>query len=321
MSELKNETTENENIEKQSCLKQKIKSLDRKRIGKILLWFLVAFFILVVPVLINGAYEYGLRHTPILPTLWDASDALTYYGTILAAAAGAIIGVYFSIKASHKNYREDVRARVLPFIAVTPFERKTVEDPMALFIDETDSITENTAQNGEAGHYEEFILNQIYFIITSGGIEIKTALDKHQQKILSQAGRVWVRTEKGGYALQKKDCHSIPLEIENVGNGTAVTLLIGFNRKKDDPDKREYVRPMMLKQGQTLYIHIFSTEVFEIVNGEYLLEFYYKDIYGNNYVQRFPVTFGKDENENVYQRMKLEGRQTRLKEGEANAHA
>ena len=113
--------------------------------------------------------------------------------------------------------------------------------------------------------------------------------------------------------LQRTDFYSMPLEIENVGNGTAVNLRIGFNRVGDRNTYR-FIRPMMLKQSQTVYIHIFSTADYDIVRGDYSLEFHYEDIYGNKYAQEFPVKYNKNENNQEYQSIDLVGKQIRKTE-------
>lgn len=86
-------------------------------------WILTAVIALVliagVPIIINERYKTNSGYM----TIWGAADALAYYGAIIASI-GAALGVFVSIKAATKNYRDDVRARVMPFIAVTPFERK-----------------------------------------------------------------------------------------------------------------------------------------------------------------------------------------------------
>ena len=46
---------------------------------------------------------------------WTAGDALTFFGTILAAITG-IVGVYISIKKKKKDYQEDFKNRVLPYL-------------------------------------------------------------------------------------------------------------------------------------------------------------------------------------------------------------
>lgn len=280
-----------------------------------------------IPVIINESYKTNSGCTAFsgymtisgYMTMWSAADMLAYYGTIVASF-GAAAGVFASIKVATKNYKEDVRARVMPFIAVTPFERKATVNTMALLKEKVEK-TERPAKtdNTPAVQYDEYKLSQIYFVITAHGIDVKNRLDKHQQTLLEHAGTMWVSQADGGERLQYTDFYSLPLEIENVGNGTAVNLRIGFNRV-GDRNTYGFVRPMMLKQGQTVYIHIFSTADYDIVHGEYSLEFHYEDIYGNKYSQKFPVEYGKNKDNQEYQSIDLVGKQLKNTEVAPNAN-
>ena len=42
---------------------------------------------------------------------WDAGDVLSFYGALLAAAS-TIVGVYLSVQAAQRSYREDEKRRV-----------------------------------------------------------------------------------------------------------------------------------------------------------------------------------------------------------------
>lgn len=267
-----------------------------------------------VPIIINECYKANSGYM----TIWGAADVLSYYGTIIAAA-GAAIGVFASIKVATKNYKEDVRARVMPFIAVTPFERKAIVNTVAL-LKEKEEKTKRPADidNTPAVQYDEYKLSQIYFVITEHGIDAKNRLDKSQMAILEHAGNSMVSVASGVKMRQRTDFYSMPLEIENVGNGTAVNLRIGFNRVGDRNTYR-FVRPMMLKQGQTVYIHIFSTADYDIVRGKYSLKFYYEEIYGNKYSQAFPVEYSKNKDNQEYQSIDVVGKQIRRTEGTPNA--
>lgn len=276
-------------------------------------WILAAVIALLlivgVPIIINECYKTNSGYM----TMWDAADVLSYYGAIIASI-GAALGVFVSIKAATKNYRDDVRARVMPFIAVTPFERKATVNTMALLREKVEKKEKpKDADDTSAVQYDEYKLSQIYFVITTHGIETKKELDKGQKAILEHAGTMWASRKDGSETLQYTDFYSLPLEIENVGNGTAVNLRVGFNRTGAEKERR-FVRPMMLKQGQTLYIHIFSTADFDVVCGDYILEFHYEDIYGNKYAQEFPVKYNKNENNQEYQSIDLVGKQIRKTE-------
>lgn len=276
-------------------------------------WILAAVIALLlivgVPIIINECYKTNSGYM----TMWDAADVLSYYGAIIASI-GAALGVFVSIKAATKNYRDDVRARVMPFIAVTPFERKATVNTIALLREKAEKKEKpKDTDDTSAVQYDEYKLSQIYFVITTHGIETKKELDKGQKAILEHAGTMWASRKDGSETLQYTDFYSLPLEIENVGNGTAVNLRVGFNRT-EDRGRRRFVRPMMLKQGQTLYIHIFSTADFDVVCGDYILEFHYEDIYGNKYAQEFPVKYNKNENNQEYQSIDLVGKQIRKTE-------
>lgn len=275
----------------------------------------VIIFVVGVPIIINECYKTNSGYM----TMWSAADMLAYYGTIVASV-GAAAGVFVSIKVAAKNYKEDVRARVMPFIAVTPFERKAIVNTMALLKEKVEK-TERPAKtdNTPAVQYDEYKLSQIYFVITEHGIDAKNGLDKSQQAILEHAGNSWVSVTGGLEMLQRTDFYSMPLEVENVGNGTAVNLRIGFNRVGDRNTYR-FIRPMMLKQSQTVYIHIFSTADYDIVHGDYSLEFHYEDIYGNKYSQEFLVEYGKNKDNQEYQSIDLVGKQLKNTEVAPNAN-
>jgi len=71
--------------------------------GKIFLIILfIAFWVIGVPIAINESY----KHSTVYITMWDASDVLTYYGTILGATAtiAALLGtIVFTQKQIQRN--------------------------------------------------------------------------------------------------------------------------------------------------------------------------------------------------------------------------
>lgn len=283
-------------------------------------WCLLVLVVLValvgVPIIINECYKTNNGYI----TLWGAADILSYYGMIMAAIVG-VIGIYYSIRAANKNYREDVKARVLPFIALTPLDKHARFDVFDMFsaVDDSPGALPGEVDAYENQGYQESKLNQLYFVICAGRkIEPKRSLTKSQYEIIKTCGAKWVPTENGGKALTSIDYMSMPFEIENVGNGTAVNLHIGFNFEKSEA---KYIRPMMLKQNQSLYIHIFSTEKFESINGNYMFDLHYEDIYGNKYFQKFPIKLGVKENGRKYQSIELIGRQTAIMEDTTHADA
>lgn len=266
---------------------------------------IILALVIGVPLAINELYKKG----PGYITVWDGADMLSYYGTLLGAC-GAVIGVYWSIHAAQKNYREDVRTRVLPYIVVSPLERNA---KISWLEPSSNTESENSITNNES-FYEEYKVEKLYFIIELDGVKIKYKLNSHQQNLIKNAGREWQKITKGLSALVTTKFFSIPLEIENGGNGTAINLRMGLNNR--DTDSQKFTYPLSLKQGQTFYLHIFSELTFEEIDKCYTLDFNYEDIYGNGYRQSFPVSFGKDENDREWQSIDLVGKQECLREGE-----
>lgn len=282
----------------------------KKWLTALVITVIILAFVIGVPLIINELYKKG----PGYITVWNGADMLSYYGTILGSC-GAAIGVYWSIQAAQKNYREDVRARVLPFIAVIPLERSGKINLTESF---NNASSGGSDEKSNTSFYEERRLDKLYFVIESTGINIRFKLKKQQEDLINTAGLGWKRRPNGTVILEDIDFFSIPLEIENVGNGTATNVRIGLNRVDENPSQFTY--PLMLKQAQTLYIHIFSQLTFEEIGSEYTLAVYYDDIYGNKYRQRFSVSFEKDENNREWQSIDLAGKQERLREGENHAH-
>ncbi len=292
--------------EQESAEKQKKKCCPKwlKIVGIIVIALILAFGI---PILINESYKANCGYV----TMWSAADMLAFYGTILAAILAGI-GVYISIWYSNKNYREDVRVSALPFIALTVLERKATVNASKLFREQVakKSAPENT-ESKPAVEYKEWKSEQIYFVIYSDGIKAQQKLNKDQQEILDTVGNVLSVKPDGTYKQERSDYCSIPLEIENVGNGTAVNFCADFNYA-DEEESHSLSTPMTLKQNQTVYIHIFSTEKPEKLHGEYVLKFFYEDLYGNRYVQQFPVIFRKNENGQEIKSIRLSGEQKRI---------
>ena len=81
---------------------------------KIIAMFAVVCLIIIGgPFLINECYKDNSRFT----TVWNTTDILSYYGSIASALIG-ILGVYFTVYIANKNYREDAKSKILPYIAI-----------------------------------------------------------------------------------------------------------------------------------------------------------------------------------------------------------
>lgn len=254
---------------------------------KPIILFVSVFFILI-PICINLAFKYD-SGIVILQAEWDPSDVLSFYGGILAAGFG-IYGVFLSIQYAQKNYRDDLKNQVLPYFVVTQLRGlshyNAFADGLNAKMNSNNSISQG--ENGkEQPLYEEFKLTKIYYVIEPTGIKNYIDLPPRYKPILEKAGATWETIANGSYILQKRPYISFPVEIENVGNGTAIYARIGFNKKEDIP---KYLPPIQMKPKETFYIHIFSVLPLESVHGEYMLNIIYQDIYHNRYEQSFPFT-------------------------------
>lgn len=253
---------------------------------KPIILFILLFFIIIIPTCINLAFKYN-SGIIILQAEWDASDALNFYGGILAAGLG-IYGVFLSIQYAQKNYRDDLKNQVLPYLVVTQLRGLSRYNALADGADIKTNAKNGPEENKAADPlYEEYKLTKVYYIIEPNGIKNYIDLPPRYKPILERAGASWETVANGCYILQKRPYISFPAEIENVGNGTAIYARIGFNKKEDTP---KYLPPIQLKPNETFYIHIFSSLPLENVQGQYTLSIIYQDIYLNKYEQNFPFT-------------------------------
>lgn len=137
---------------------------------------------------------------------------LSYYGTLLGTCVH-LWRCYWSIHASQRSYQEDIRTRVLPYIVVSPLEKKARINWLG---PSSNAESENATTNNES-FYDEYKVEKLYFVIESDEVKIKYMLNSHQQSLIKNAGREWQRITEGLSALISTKFSSIPLEIENVG--------------------------------------------------------------------------------------------------------
>lgn len=244
--------------------------------------------LVIIPLSINVAFKVAAP-IEILHAEWDASAAITFYGTVLAAGI-AVIGVFITIRYSQSNYREDVRNRTLPYIAITLLRTKAYKN----IFGGNSEIKDIEPEEG----YQEYKLQDYFCVLEKGDIQYKTKLSKRQQQILDYGGTKWENIPNGR-SLQVVDDVCVPIEIENVGNGVAINLRLGLNRKGVPEKDQRFVSPISLKVGATVMLHLFSEDCGRDSKntGEYVLSFYYEDIYQNQYIQEYDVNIQYDEDE------------------------
>lgn len=240
---------------------------------------IVLGFVIGGPLVINWLFKL---HPSInwLVAEWDASAALSYYGTIIASII-AIYGIFITIKYSQENYRDDVRNRSMPFIVIDMLKTTAHRN----LFQSNNLQVDSEALEG----YREYKLTDYYCILENGEITYKTGLTKDQQGLLDNGGMRWV-SNANGRSLCAVDNICVPFEIENVGNGTAIRMRYGINRKNEK--EKKYLPTISLKPSNPMMLHIFSEDCSKdsLNLGEYVLSFYYEDIYSNRYEQHFDIT-------------------------------
>lgn len=255
------------------------------------IFFVVLLLIFGGPIVINILFKIK---SPIwfLTAEWDASAALSYYGAIIAAFL-AIYGIFITVQYSQKNYREDVRNRSLPFIVVDMLRSRSIRSIFSTM----ETIAKEDMHERKTEGYFEYKITDFYCILKNGEIEYATGLTHAQQSLRDNRGIEWVASEnKNENEMKRHFCVCIPLEIENVGNGTAIRMRIGLNHKDTLSKDRQYMQPQSMKPGVIFKFHIFSEDCSQNSKnlGNYVLSFCYEDIYLNHYEQNFDVLIGFD---------------------------
>lgn len=270
-------------------------------------WWLLCgclVFLVIIPLSINWLFKIPAP-LELLDAEWYASDALSFYGTIFGSIA-TIVGVYLSIDYAQKNYREDERNRVRPYFALTHLKSKSKYN--WLCYDEKEKKDGVDTQK-PIKEYEEYKPESVFIIIKKNAVDFKYELTQDQKDILATGGMKWQEIGEGAHALTSLKYISLPFEIENVGNGAALCLQVGFYAENNE---KMGINFYTVRPNQKLYVHIFSSNVEGKLDRDYCLELVYRDILGNQYSQKYPVKFEQDERtQRIVQMIDLTGKQER----------
>lgn len=268
----------------------------RKQLKKHLWSLLIvgALLLIVIPIVINYVFKIP-AFCKLLVAEWTAGDALSFYGMLVGALA-AVWGIYISIEAAQDNYKDDVRNRVLPFIALSLLEVKT----KSVLADDLSKAPESdemlSLPNQKGNEYLEFKREKVFFVIEGGSVKAMNRLTEEQERRVQTGGVEWKNTSYGK-ALVTVGLVSAPIEMENVGNGAANTLRIGLNPRAIDDSDYKFITSMAFKINQKLGIHIYCENHNGSSNGYYDLDIVYEDIYGNTYRQRYDVMISDSQDE------------------------
>ena len=254
-------------------------------------WYiLIAVFITVfiMPFVINVSFKIS---APLyfLEAEWQASDVLTFYGSILAGSL-TVVGVFLSIRCSQHSYKEDARNRVRPYLAVSILSKKMKLRPLHPPDPPTDEDSSMNAKDCQET-YEEFINDMFYIIVSNDGIAYQTELTEKQLFLKKKFGHGVINGSDGRKYETCGECSSHTLIVTNVGLGAAVnfTLQLGTPNEKDS-----YRVPRTLNIGETVHVNIYFENPISIKTREYTLSFRYHDINNEEYLQEFPVTISEE---------------------------
>lgn len=261
------------------------------------LWLILAGIVLLltvgVPFLINELYKNNSGYM----TIWGAADVLSYYGMIITALLG-VAGVYLTVYASTKQYREDARNRILPIIAVNVITQAQ-PDPFLQGFNEDSSEMQT----------QEDLLAKVnawlFFSLGKKGIAVLREPEEDDLKMMDESEVIWKRgTIDERMYIRDSENVCLPLEIENVGNGVAVRLCVALYKEGGVP---HYETEILLKREEKRKLYIYSKDQFDSVKGNYIFSVIYSDISGNRYKQVFPIKLATDEKNRRIKSIDLSG--------------
>ena len=257
---------------------------------KIIITLLIA--IAGIPFIIHVVFKIH----PLIPFFsaeWTAGEFLGFYGVLLGAAA-TVIGVFLTVSYAQKNYREDVINRSIPFLTITPLKD------------------------------DQYLNGAIYFMIKNGEVSTTNCLSDIQIQNIQNRGIVR-ETINGGSSIVYLRMLHLPLKVENVGNGAAVTFSVGLNPMGIEKKKQRFILPTSISKGGCYQMAIYSENLDDKNCGDYSLCFSYYDILGNAYEQNLVYSINTNSNNTqMTGALKLDGTQKRLgnadRMGERNDH-
>lgn len=240
----------------------------------------VIIFVIGVPIIINECYKTSSGYI----TMWDAADVLSYYGAIITSA-GAAIGIYVSLRYSHRQYREDKRRDVLPYFAINILGSKRIDAFLLGLNSDEYNLEGKEAKMKEELTYKEFLYNECFFIFENRKIECTRKLSEEQE----DARRIGITGKDHGEfgEIWKSDKKYIPMKAINVGNGCAINTTVTI--KPIGKDMGATSMPVSIPVGEGIYTGLLFC-IDEDISGEYDYIMRYYDIYGNLYEHHKIIT-------------------------------
>lgn len=223
-------------------------------------------FIFIIPIVINELYKTGKGYK----TIWNGADVLSYYGSVLSSIGG-ILGVFFSIRYAQREYKEDSRQRILPFVAT---EFLMAQDEFEKFCKNENNINEKN-----------------YYAITclpEKEIEYPKTIPKNIENIIRTRGNYTEEIVPGCYATMNKEFLFAALKLKNIGEGAACNLTFELYKLEDgkyqqEMELRKKSIPFLLDRSDTLYVGIYWDLGNSSMFGSYNFDIMYSDINHTRY--------------------------------------
>lgn len=251
----------------------------KKKILIILVVIAILTFIMIgVPVIINELYKTNIGYL----TLWGADDILSFYGTILGAMGG-ILGVFLTVRYSIKQYQEDARQRIMPFISFEKLEDSNLYKDFS-FVE--------TLNNGNKipSHRKLSIM-----VNSEGRVSYKKHLDQSVIEIVKRNGYRTFEDEHDIQITEFKKYYFTAFKLHNIGYGAALRVIVGIHQEDEEElNTKEFIRPIILDKGEYLYIGIYFDLSGDKSLRKYNLDFLYSDIGNTRYMQQVVFDFSKN---------------------------
>lgn len=276
----------------------------RKRISELsasgsIRWFLFCCGLAVVPPLVvHWLYALGFSD-PLIVSPWSAGDMLAYCGAF-GGAVIAMLGVYWSLKASGQDLERQTRDEAAPFFSVVFLEQMNKRDPVAeMFVAASrgrlpkEAVNVDDASQTRTKDYEETERRSIYAIM-DGDIVYRTGLTGAQQEYACSRN-LKQKVAAGTTAIVPNPIIYIPIRLMNVGKGAAVGARIGVY-----PAGSEWAGVMYwtVGPGDYVYLGVYVDTAKEAVLGEYELGIVYYDCLGCQYIQKFDLNVVREGEDN-----------------------
>lgn len=246
---------------------------NRKSKSKHFWWIygIAAALIIVVPYTISAAYFLGLN-SKVPNTMFTAGELLMYYGAILASA-GTAAGVFYTIKYTQENYREDQHKRVFPYIVAVHKQSTGIRQ----------------YKFADSRVLDDYFVDIAYLYIRPDDYDFFHSVNEADKYKLEYGSQEYPIPDENTLKVYFRD-------FTNSGVGTAIDLNLLF-RKHGDRAWKPAPISLSLLPGQSFRIEMIveiSEHQINDRDNKYYLNALYSDIYGNEHPRRWEITFYKD---------------------------